>query len=136
MNNPLNIPHSPIRWRGMTREQNDPHFVSFVSPAYGYCAAFLLLFQQRQSYGCMTIRQVIEHSDFFPSSQRDTCIKFVSVLCHISPDKLIAGQDLNAFIDIMSAISRLINNKRPLRSQVCMGLWYAMRFKDRVKILM
>ena len=42
-NNPLNIRHGKSRWEGRTRVQTDAEFVTFVSMAYGYRAAWKLM---------------------------------------------------------------------------------------------
>lgn len=43
-NNPLNIRHSNSCWKGMTKIQPDEAFVTFKSMAYGYRAAWRILF--------------------------------------------------------------------------------------------
>lgn len=43
-NNPLNIRHSNSCWKGMTKEQTDQEFVQFKSLAFGYRAAWRILF--------------------------------------------------------------------------------------------
>ena len=42
-NNPLNIRHGKSRWEGRTKVQTDAEFVTFVSMAYGYRAAWKLM---------------------------------------------------------------------------------------------
>ena len=42
-NNPLNIRRGTSRWEGRTRVQTDAEFVTFVSMAYGYRAAWKLM---------------------------------------------------------------------------------------------
>ena len=46
-NNPLNIRHGKSRWVGRTRVQTDAEFVTFVSMAYGYRAAWKLMDKYR-----------------------------------------------------------------------------------------
>ena len=42
-NTPLNIRHGKSRWEGRTKVQTDAEFVTFVSMAYGYRAAWKLM---------------------------------------------------------------------------------------------
>ena len=42
-NNPLNIRHGKSRWEGRTKVQTDAEFVTFVSMAFGYRAAWKLM---------------------------------------------------------------------------------------------
>ena len=135
MNNPLYIPHSSIEWKGMTREQNDPRFVQFKYVEYGFCAAFLLFFHYRKKYGCNTIRQFISVWGSPYSIKVDYLSRYVSLLCGYPEDKPIAGYDLNTFIDLMAALSYAINNRVYSRRRICYGLWYAIRYRDKVDIL-
>ena len=120
-NNPLNIRHSSSKWKGMARDQTDPSFVRFTSMAYGYRAAFVLLRTYRTKYGCNTIRKII--SRWAPPKENNTevYINNVSQWSGIAPDKLLAGQDANAWIAIVSAMSRMENGQEANCADVAQG---------------
>ena len=73
-NNPLNIRHGKSRWEGRTKVQTDAEFVTFVSMAYGYRAAWKLmetyrlrLMQAGMSY---TLENIIHR--WAPPTENDT----------------------------------------------------------------
>ena len=108
-NNPLNIRHSSDRWQGKAKSQTDPAFVQFVSMAYGYRAAFVLLRTYRMKYGYNTLRAIIRR--WAPPSENNTerYLANVSKWSGLDPDKPIAGHDANTYIAIVAAMSRMEN---------------------------
>ena len=121
-NNPLNIRRSRDKWKGMARDQTDPQFVRFTSMAYGYRAAFVLLRTYRQKYGCNSIRKIIRR--WAPPNENDTerYIRNVSLWSGIEADKLLGGQDANAMIRIVAAMSRMENGVEANMEDVVEGL--------------
>ena len=105
----------------MSQKQTDPSFVQFTSMAYGYRAAFVLLRTYRTKYGCNTIRKIIERWAPRNENRTDTYIRNVASWSRIGPDKLIAGQDANAYISIVSAMSRQENGQEANRADVASG---------------
>ena len=120
-NNPLNIRHSSSKWKGMARDQTDPSFVRFTSMAYGYRAAFVLLRTYRQKYGCNTIRKIISRWAPPNENNTETYIRHVSEWSGIEADKLIAGQDANAYIKIVAAMARMENGREANMEDVVQG---------------
>ena len=120
-NNPLNIRRSRDKWKGMSPKQTDPHFEQFQTMAYGYRAAFVLLRTYRQKYGYNTIRKIVKR--WAPPSENNTdrYIENVSRWTGIAPDKLIAGQDANAMIAIVAAMSRMENGREANPAEVAEG---------------
>ena len=120
-NNPLNIRHSKDKWKGYAPKQTDPQFVQFITMAYGYRAAFVLLRTYRQKYGYNTIRKII--SRWAPNNENNTerYIENVSRWAGIDPDKLLAGQDANAMMAIVSAMSRMENGREANPADVAEG---------------
>ena len=57
--NPLNIRKSGDKWQGMAAQQTDGSFVTFVSNAYGYRAAFKCL-RTHMKRGKMNINDLIK----------------------------------------------------------------------------
>ena len=119
--NPLNIRRSKDKWKGMARVQTDPAFVQFQTMAYGYRAAFVLLRTYRQKYGYNTIRKIVKR--WAPPSENNTdrYIENVSRWTGIDPDKLLAGQDANAMIAIVAAMSRMENGVEARMEDVADG---------------
>ena len=58
-NNPLNIRLTATRWVGMRAKQEDKGFCQFNSMAYGWRAAFMLLFSYYHKHGLKTVRDII-----------------------------------------------------------------------------
>jgi len=69
-NNPLNIRRSRDEWRGLAPKQNDPEFFQFISPEYGFRAAYKTLLTYRNKYGLKTIAGIINR--WAPPSENDT----------------------------------------------------------------
>ncbi len=105
----------------MTRVQSDPQFVQFETMAYGYRAAFVLLRTYRQKYGCNTIRKII--SRWAPANENNTeaYIRHVSQWTGIEADKMLAGQDANAWIQIVAAMSRVENGQEADKAPILEG---------------
>ena len=120
-NNPLNIRHSPSKWKGMKRTQTDPSFVQFTDITYGYRASFVLLRTYRQKHGCNTIRKIV--SRWAPENENHTesYISNVSRWTGIDPDKPIGGQDANSYMAIVCAMSRQENGVEANRAEVAEG---------------
>ena len=74
-NNPLNIRHGKSRWVGRTRVQTDAEFVTVVSMAYGYRAAWKLMdtyrLRLRQAGMSYTLENII-HRWAPPEDGNDT----------------------------------------------------------------
>ena len=120
-NNPLNIRHSSSKWKGMKRTQTDKAFVQFTDITYGYRAAFVLLRTYRTRYGCDTIRKIIERWAPRNENNTDTYIAHVASWSGIPADKQIAGNDANAYIMIVAAMSRVENGQEARMEDVIQG---------------
>lgn len=69
LNNPGNIRRGTIRWIGQASVQNDPVFVAFVSPEFGFRAMFKVFFAYR-ARGIDTLREII--ATWAPPTENDT----------------------------------------------------------------
>ena len=70
-NNPLNIRRGTARWQGMSKRDDDPDFEIFVTMAYGWRAAFILLGRTYyEKYHLNTIRKMI--SRWAPAFENNT----------------------------------------------------------------
>lgn len=119
--NPLNIRHSSSKWQGMARDQTDPQFVQFTANVWGYRAAFKLLRNYYIRHNLRTIRQLI--SRWAPGNENNTdgYIATVSRMAQISPNHLLAYNDANAWIAIVTAMAYVENGAMPRRCEVCEG---------------
>lgn len=69
LNNPGNVDRTTIRWQGMSATQDDPRFIRFVSPKWGFrCAARIL--KGDFSEGCLTVHELIDR--WAPPVENDT----------------------------------------------------------------
>ncbi len=58
-NNPLNIRHSAAKWQGLTPEQRDTTFCSFVNVYYGFRAAVRNLCTYRKRDALFRLKEII-----------------------------------------------------------------------------
>lgn len=86
--NPGNIKRNNTQWQGMQLIQNDPEFVQFKHPKYGFRAMARIL-RTYQNQGLNTIRQIINR--YAPNSENDTqaYTDFIAKQLNISPDQMI-----------------------------------------------
>ena len=68
-NNPGNVDRTSIRWQGMSAIQDDPRFIRFVAPQWGFrCMARIL--KGDYSEGCDTVHELIDR--WAPPVENDT----------------------------------------------------------------
>jgi len=82
-NNPLNIKHSSDTWEGMSTNQTDPDFVSYISPVFGFRAGFRIFIRYSDAYGINTIRKLITR---WSATDQGSYIDTVSKKVGIGPD--------------------------------------------------
>jgi hypothetical protein len=69
LNNPGNVDRTSIVWQGMSALQDDPRFIRFVAPQWGFrCMARILLGDFRE--GCVTVHALIDR--WAPPVENDT----------------------------------------------------------------
>ncbi len=87
-NNPLNIRRGTSMWQGLKEEVKDSVFCEFITPAYGWRAAFVLLTRTYyHDYRLFTIRKIIERWAPPVENQTEAYIKKVSEEMNYDPDK-------------------------------------------------
>ena len=84
-NNPGNIRLTNIQWQGMQGAQNDPAFIQFIDPVYGFRAMTRIL-RNYQRRGLVTLRDML--NTYAPKSENDTnaYVDFVAKRIKVSPD--------------------------------------------------
>lgn len=69
LNNPGNVDRTSIRWQGMSALQDDPRFIRFVAPQWGFrCMARIIKGDYRE--GCVTVHELIDR--WAPPVENDT----------------------------------------------------------------
>lgn len=74
-NNPLNIRLTATRWVGMRANQTDKGFCQYNSMAYGWRAAFMLLFSYYHKHGLKTVRDII--SRWAPPTDGNNTVDYI-----------------------------------------------------------
>lgn len=98
-NNPGNIRRSSEAWQGLSPEQSDDEFFSFVSPEYGIRAMARILTNYSANYGLDTVRGII--SRWAPPTENLTDAYIASVARSL-------GVAPNAPINVQISLPRLI----------------------------
>jgi hypothetical protein len=69
LNNPGNVDRTSIVWQGMSATQDDPRFITFVAPQWGFrCMARILKGDYRE--GAVTVHELINR--WAPPIENDT----------------------------------------------------------------
>lgn len=108
-NNPLNI-RKGSQWQGMSKEQNDPSFVQFISMQYGIRAAFKLMRNHISGFGGSrpprnTISKLI--SVWAPPSENATT-KYIDFVCQavgLQASEIIDHKDASIMCKIARAMA-------------------------------
>lgn len=95
-NNPLNIRRTSDKWQGLAPVQSDGAFFQFVSPEYGFRAAFKIIKNNWKK--CHTIYSIV--SRWAPSIENDTSsyIRVVSFHLGILPQASLGDFDNNPLV--------------------------------------
>lgn len=110
-NNPLNIVKSSVRWQGMTTRQTDSRFVQFLSLAYGFRAAFRLIYTYMHKYGLRNITQIIMR--WAPPSENNTSayVAKVSEMSGIHPTEPLDFYNKDQMIPLVRAMAYVENGR-------------------------
>ena len=105
-NNPLNIRAGRSRWMGAASSETGS-FVTFLTVAYGYRAAWKLLANYHRYYHLWTLRQVINR--WAPPQENNTSayVRNVSHLTGLGPDALLPSpqQDMELGVPVLTAMT-------------------------------
>lgn len=107
-NNPLNIRHNSDSFQGEVRPGTDRAFKQFISPAYGYRAAFVTL-GTYLSRGKDTIEKIVR--SWAPPNENNTEAYIASVekFSGIKRDKVLTAKDGEDYVKIVTAMCRVEN---------------------------
>ena len=109
-NNPGNIRRvRGQRWRGQCPEQQDPAFVQFTSPEWGYRAMMVILLNYRRK-GVRTVRQIIRR--WAPPQDGNLTEAYVGCVCDAlgcTPNCIPDLSDRATMTALVAAMSRVEN---------------------------
>ena len=105
-NNPLNIRAGRSRWMGAASSETGS-FVTFLTVAYGYRAAWKLLSNYHRYYHLWTLRQVINRWAPPQENNTSTYVRNVSHLTGLGPDALLPSpqQDMELWVPVLTAMT-------------------------------
>lgn len=143
-NNPLNIRHSRSCWQGMAKEQTDAEFVTFETMAYGYRAAWRILFNYFYRFVSekkrFTVRNIVGR--WAPPTENDTeaYIRTVLQLSGIGgQEKLLPPNNVQSYrrlSRLIVAMTVMENGVRPEEVDTeAIYKGYQLAFPDNVKAL-
>ena len=119
-NNPLNIRAGRSRWMGAASSETGS-FVTFLTVAYGYRAAWKLLSNYHRYYRLWTLRQVINR--WAPPKENNTnaYLKRVVEISGLNPDAGISFREKQKMIDLAYAMTIVENGKAVEREIIEQG---------------
>lgn len=105
-NNPLNIRTGKSRWIGAESSETGS-FVTFVTVAYGYRAAWKLLANYHRYYRLWTLRQVINRWAPPQENNTEAYVRHVSQLTRLKPDEVLPcpNQDMELWVPVLTAMT-------------------------------
>lgn len=111
-NNPVNI-ISGSNWQGMSQQQNDPRFVQFLAPSWGYRAAMLILCRYHER-GWNDLTTIISH--WAPPGENLTAayISYVARFTGLDPHQVLPHPrlDRQLWLNILQAMTVMESGKR------------------------
>ena len=121
-NNPCNIRNSDECWQGEVRPSRDSSFKQFSTMAYGYRAAFKLLYNYQHLRGCKRLSDFITR--FAPPSENNTraYISTVANRSGVSDVATVDTKNREQMCKIVSAMS-YVENGVPANEQDVMEGW-------------
>jgi hypothetical protein len=121
-NNPLNIEISKNKpWKGEVRPSQDIRFAQFKTMAYGYRAAFKLLYNYQHLHGCEQLADFINR--WAPPSENNThaYINFVAERCRMADISKVDTKNEYQMCKIVAAMSRMENGIEPNMEDIKAG---------------
>lgn len=108
-NNPLNIRRNNTRWKGLSAEQKDSAFFTFVASCWGYRAAFITLRNYKRLHGLTTLAGWVNR--WAPPTENDTAAytAYVARKCGISQSDEIDTDDKGMMCRVVAAMSQMEN---------------------------
>jgi hypothetical protein len=112
--NPGNIRHG-ADWQGMAPHQDDPDFVTFLSPQWGIRAIVRIL-RSYKAHGLKTIGAAIDR--WAPPNENNTGSYILAVCkeCGLQPDTIVDYD--NIMMTLVKAIIRHENGEQPYTDDV------------------
>lgn len=113
--NPSNI-RKGQPWQGLSIDQLDPSFCTFVAPEYGIRAAFVILHNYAKE-GFNTVAAIIAR--WAPAEENDTTAYIAAVAKGMGlPDNAIIAKSLSTYTALAKAIIQHENGQQPYPNDV------------------
>lgn len=121
-NNPLNIRKGNSLWQGVRKDGNDPEFLQFVSRAWGYRAAFVLLRTYICRHGVCTPQGIIERwAPAADGNQPHEYLNRVLLLSGLKADEKLNSTNRQQMTALVEAMSRVENGVTAVKEEVAEG---------------
>lgn len=127
LNNPLNIRRGSVPWVGQAPVQDDPSFVRFLAPEFGFRAAVVIWLHYR-ARGLSTLAEIV--STWAPASENDVAayLADVSRRTGFHPEAPIDVRDPETALNLCHAFTWHENGEWPFEpSQVRDGVALALQ---------
>lgn len=129
-NNPGNIRHDGVKWRGEVVPSQDKQFKQFEIMPWGYRAMFHLINNYSRLHGCDTVRKII--SRWAPPQDNNHTEAYIAAVCKqagTSPDGIITTTNRDVMIPIIAAMSRVENGTPAVMPDVNAGWELFLKYK-------
>lgn len=121
-NNPGNIRHDGVKWRGEVVLSRDKAFKQFENMAWGYRAMFHLINNYSRLHGCDTVRKII--SRWAPPQDNNHTEAYIAAVCkdaRVTPDGTITTTNRDVMVPIIAAMARVENGTPAVMADVNAG---------------
>lgn len=110
-NNPLNIRRTTDKWVGLCAVQSDNEFYRFISPLYGFRAAFIILRTYVNRYSVDTIEKIITR--WAPPLENNT-ESYINTICsyiNTSPSHKVSLHDKSLMVCLVKYMAKVESGK-------------------------
>lgn len=129
-NNPGNIRHDGVKWRGEIIPSQDKAFKQFESMPWGYRAMFHLINNYSRLHGCDTVRKIV--SRWAPPEDNNNTAAYIAAVCkgaNITPDTIITTTNRDIMAPVIAAMARVENGIAASMTDVNAGWELFIKYK-------
>lgn len=129
-NNPGNIQHDGVKWRGEVVPSQDKAFKQFESMPWGYRAMFHLINNYSRLHGCDTVRKIIYR--WAPPQDNNHTEAYIRAVCQqagVTPDGTITTTNRDVMVPIIAAMSHVENGVPARIADVNTGWDWFIKYK-------
>ncbi|WP_195461658.1 structural protein P5 [Alistipes sp. D31t1_170403_E11] len=129
-NNPGNIRHDGVKWRGEVVPSQDKQFKQFETMPWGYRAMFHLINNYSRLHGCDTARKII--SRWAPPQDNNHTEAYITAVCNdarVTSDGTITTTNRDVMVPIIAAMARVENGTPAVMADVNAGWELFIKYK-------